>query len=218
MQISGCNYYTNSILPNFLCTPQNICIMETKKSRKMELMRRRLERFSLETPVDPPHGEEQDLATPPPPPPPPSPRPAQLPLSPPSPRTPRLTTVPSSPSAPLHTEAMNHNNFNNNYDPNNNINRPPPAHPNQQAPQMNGIGTNPNWPNVGAQADMNVLWEYIQNLSQMHEGIRSQTQQVLNGVQQIQARGIEGTAPGSGGQVNGVNCTVSLGEDGGVDR
>lgn len=73
-----------------------------------------------------------------------------------------------------------------------------------QAQQINGTnGHGTGFPNVGAQADMNVLWEYIQNLSQMHEGIRAQTQQVLNGVQQIQARA--GNSPTGEVLSNGIN-------------
>jgi hypothetical protein len=97
----------------------------------------------------------------------------------------------------------NMNNFSN-FDPNNNPSRQAPNA--AQAQQMNGINGPAHWPNVGAQADMNVLWDYIQNLSQMHEGIRAQTQHVLNGVQQIQARAAqEGDSPIGGPQVNGVN-------------
>ncbi|RDI83445.1 hypothetical protein Vi05172_g6586 [Venturia inaequalis] len=88
------------------------------------------------------------------------------------------------------------------FDPNMNPNAARQAPNAAQAQQMNGMSGGHNWPNVGAQADMNVLWEYIQNLSQMHEGIRAQTQHVLNGVQQIQTRGVDdGGAP----HVNGIS-------------
>lgn len=92
-----------------------------------------------------------------------------------------------------------------NFDPNMNPNAARQAPNAAQAQQMNGMNGGQHWPNVGAQADMNVLWEYVQNLSQMHEGIRAQTQHVLNGVQQIQARGAEdGGAPHVNGIFNGI--------------
>jgi hypothetical protein len=93
-----------------------------------------------------------------------------------------------------------------NFDPNMNPNAARQAPNAQQAQQLNGINGAQHWPNVGAQADMNVLWEYIQNLSQMHEGIRAQTQHVLNGVQQIQARAADdgGAAPHVNGVSNGI--------------
>jgi hypothetical protein len=98
------------------------------------------------------------------------------------------------------------NNFSN-FDPNGN---PPRQAPNAaQAQQMNGINGPTHWPNVGAQADMNVLWEYIQNLSQMHEGIRAQTQHVLNGVQQIQARAAQEDGSSAGVQLNGVDSGMA---------
>lgn len=91
------------------------------------------------------------------------------------------------------------------FDPNMNPNAARQAPNAAQAQQMNGMNGGQHWPNVGAQADMNVLWEYIQNLSQMHEGIRAQTQHVLNGVQQIQARGADdGGAPHVNGISNGI--------------
>jgi hypothetical protein len=108
-----------------------------------------------------------------------------------------------TPSLVDHRRNGNMNNFSN-FDPNGN---PPRQAPNAQGQQqMNGINGPTHWPNVGAQADMNVLWEYIQNLSQMHEGIRAQTQHVLNGVQQIQARAAQDDGSPTGtAQVNGVN-------------
>lgn len=61
--------------------------------------------------------------------------------------------------------------------------------------------------------DLNALWEYVNSLSQLHEGIRAQTQSVLHGVQTIQARGLSdsaGTSPIDGvGRVNGaLNCKL----------
>ncbi|TID18468.1 hypothetical protein E6O75_ATG06544 [Venturia nashicola] len=93
-----------------------------------------------------------------------------------------------------------------NFDPNMNPNAARQAPNAAQAQQMNGMNGGQHWPNVGAQADMNVLWEYIQNLSQMHEGIRAQTQHVLNGVQQIQARGADDGGPP---HVNGISNGAS---------
>jgi len=93
-----------------------------------------------------------------------------------------------------------------NFDPNMNPNAARQAPNAAQAQQINGMNGGQHWPNVGAQADMNVLWEYIQNLSQMHEGIRAQTQHVLNGVQQLQARTADdgGPAPHVNGVSNGI--------------
>jgi hypothetical protein len=101
--------------------------------------------------------------------------------------------------------AINMNNSYN-FDPNMNSNAARQAPNAAQGQQINGLNGGQHWPNVGAQADMNVLWEYIQNLSQMHEGIRAQTQHVLNGVQQIQARaaGDGDAAPHVNGVSNGI--------------
>lgn len=77
----------------------------------------------------------------------------------------------------------------------------------QQAAQMNG-GLNgvTQWPNVGAQSDMNVLWEYIVKLSDMHEQIRAQTQSVASGMQQIDSMRAGGSGASSSGapHVNGA--------------
>ena len=87
-------------------------------------------------------------------------------------------------------------------------NRPPPT-PNAAQQQLNGLGAR-HWPDLGVQMDMNVLWEYVNNLSQLHEGIRAQTQNVLHGVQQIQARAAqEGSSP-TVAQVNGALNGVYL--------
>ncbi|KIW00303.1 hypothetical protein, variant [Verruconis gallopava] len=76
-----------------------------------------------------------------------------------------------------------------------------------QPSQMNGLSGVTQWPNVGAQSDMNILWEYIVKLSEMHEQIRAQTQQVTSGMQQIESLR-SGNAGSSGGSsaphVNGV--------------
>jgi hypothetical protein len=62
----------------------------------------------------------------------------------------------------------------------------------------------PCWPDLGVQMDLNALWEYVNSLSQLHEGIRAQTQSVLHGVQTVQARaGHDSSSPVSG-QVNGT--------------
>ncbi|KAF2397742.1 hypothetical protein EJ06DRAFT_532734 [Trichodelitschia bisporula] len=74
----------------------------------------------------------------------------------------------------------------------------------QQAPQMNGLSGQRHWPDLGAQMDMNVLWDYINSLAQMHEGIRAQTQTVLSGVQQIQARAAQDGSDSNVQQVNGA--------------
>ena len=81
-------------------------------------------------------------------------------------------------------------------------NRPQPT-PTTSQQQLNGLGAR-HWPDLGVQMDMNTLWEYVNNLSQLHEGIRAQTQSVLHGVQQIQARAAqEGSSP-TVAQVNGA--------------
>jgi hypothetical protein len=101
-----------------------------------------------------------------------------------------------------------------------NVRGAPPT-PNTAA-QLNGIGGARHWPDLGVQMDMNVLWEYVSNLSQLHEGIRAQTQNVLHGVQQIQARETRearGERVDAGGPVGGrleaingaLNCTGFLG-------
>ena len=104
----------------------------------------------------------------------------------------------------------NFNNYNESPNPANPNARGAPPMPN--AAQLNGVGAARHWPDLGAQMDMNVLWEYVSNLSMLHEGIRAQTQNVLHGVQQIQARdtGRDG-GPVGGARleaVNGMlNCT-----------
>jgi hypothetical protein len=111
------------------------------------------------------------------------------------------------------------NNFSN-FDTGNmnpNLARQAPQQP--QGQQLNGgMNGSHQWPNVGAQSDMNVLWEYIVKLSDMHEQIRAQTQSVAYGMQQIDSmRGSNGTTAGStsaphvNGAVNGA-CYVTLGK------
>jgi hypothetical protein len=46
-------------------------------------------------------------------------------------------------------------------------------------------------PNVGEQMDMNVLWDLVNSLAETQQGIREQTQGVMQRVQMIQARGID---------------------------
>ena len=87
--------------------------------------------------------------------------------------------------------------------------------PSNTAAQLNGIGGARHWPDLGVQMDMNVLWEYVNNLSQIHEGIRAQTQNVLHGVQQIQARdarevrGERGEGGPVGGRLEAVNGALN---------
>lgn len=52
--------------------------------------------------------------------------------------------------------------------------------------------------------DLNALWEYVNSLSQLHEGIRAQTQSVLHGVQTVQTRSAQEDSSPISGQVNGV--------------
>jgi hypothetical protein len=59
---------------------------------------------------------------------------------------------------------------------------------------------------VGEQMDMNVLWELVNNLSEVHQGLREQTQGVLARVQMVQARQ-EGNGILSS---NGMFCTQEL--------
>lgn len=96
------------------------------------------------------------------------------------------------------------NNFSN-FEAGNMNARQAPAQP--QGQQMNGMNGVQQWPNVGAQSDMNVLWEYIVKLSDMHEQIRSQTQSVASGMQQIDSMRANGTTSGTVAtpHVNGVN-------------
>lgn len=105
------------------------------------------------------------------------------------------------------------NNFSNFETGNPNLGRQAP--PQAPAQQMNGLNGAAQWPNVGAQSDMNVLWDYIVKLSEMHEQIRAQTQQVASGMQQIDSiRANNGTtSSGSAAHVNGLmngRCSVRL--------
>jgi hypothetical protein len=100
------------------------------------------------------------------------------------------------------------NNFSN-FEAGNMNARQAPAQP--QGQQMNGMNGVQQWPNVGAQSDMNVLWEYIVKLSDMHEQIRSQTQSVASGMQQIDSMRANGTTSGTAAapHINGVNGMLS---------
>jgi hypothetical protein len=106
----------------------------------------------------------------------------------------------------------NFSNFDAGGNMNPNIARQAPPQP--QGQQMNGMNSVQQWPNVGAQSDMNVLWEYIVKLSDMHEQIRAQTQSVASGMQQIDSMRVNGTAsaggPTSAPHVNGVVNGVYL--------
>jgi hypothetical protein len=84
------------------------------------------------------------------------------------------------------------------------------------APQQNGIPMVNGLPSGGQQTDMNHLWTVVQQLSQMLEENKAQTQGVLNGVQAIQQRAaeeggsIEGGRVGArevNGEINGTSIT-----------
>jgi hypothetical protein len=77
------------------------------------------------------------------------------------------------------------------------------------------------WPNVGEQMDMNVLWELVNNLAEVHQGIREQTAGVLQRVQMIQTRVGESHGMGNGnggegavGEVEKTNGDGVAGENG----
>ncbi|KAH6625146.1 hypothetical protein C7974DRAFT_455051, partial [Boeremia exigua] len=59
------------------------------------------------------------------------------------------------------------------------------------APQQNGVPLVNGLPSGGQQTDMNHLWSVVQQLSQMLEDNKAQTQGVLNGVQALQQRASE---------------------------
>ena len=88
-----------------------------------------------------------------------------------------------------------------------NLARQAPAQP--QGQQMNGLNGVQQWPNVGAQSDMNVLWEYIMKLSDMHEQIRAQTQSVASGMQQIDSMRANGASSAGGAGTPHVNGVVN---------
>lgn len=56
---------------------------------------------------------------------------------------------------------------------------------------------------MGEQMDMNVLWELVNNLAEVHQGIREQTQGVLQRVNEVQARQDSVDGPG-GSFTNGL--------------
>lgn len=76
-------------------------------------------------------------------------------------------------------------------------------------PQQNGVPMVNGLPSGGQQTDMNHLWTVVQQLSQLLEDNKAQTQGVLSGVQALQQRAAEegslGSAPGhvSAREVNG---------------
>jgi hypothetical protein len=102
-----------------------------------------------------------------------------------------------------------------------NVNMPrsgPSPSPSPPASQLNGGGAQQNGiplvnglPSGGQQTDMNHLWTVVQQLSQMLEENKAQTQGIVNGVQAIQARAAdEGGAERLGvrevnGELNGMS-------------
>lgn len=73
------------------------------------------------------------------------------------------------------------------------------------APQQNGIPMVNGLPSGGQQTDMNHLWSVVQQLSQMLEENKAQTQGVLDGVQAIQQRAAEEGVNGERGRFGEVN-------------
>lgn len=81
------------------------------------------------------------------------------------------------------------------------------------APQQNGIPMVNGLPSGGQQTDMNHLWSVVQQLSQLLEDNKAQTQGVLNGVQALQQRAaeegsLEGGRVGArevNGEINGMS-------------
>lgn len=98
-----------------------------------------------------------------------------------------------------------------------NMPRQAPPSPSAAAHQANGIGAPaPNnipmvngLPSGGQQTDMNHLWNVVNQLSQVLEENRAQTQGIVNGVHAIQARAAEEGAVGGmslrevNGEING---------------
>lgn len=94
--------------------------------------------------------------------------------------------------------------------PNNNVmansipRQPPSPGPGHQP---NGSGSMPNLVNGllsgGHQTDMNHLWQLVQQLSDVLAENRSQTANIMNNVQQIQARTAQEGSPPTVAQVNG---------------
>ena len=93
----------------------------------------------------------------------------------------------------------------------------PPPSPSQMsqmsgAPQQNGIPMVNGLPSGGQQTDMNHLWSVVQQLGQLLEENKVQTQGVLNGVQALQQRaaedgGTDGKSFGTkevNGEINGT--------------
>lgn len=87
------------------------------------------------------------------------------------------------------------------------------------APQQNGIPMVNGLPSGGQQTDMNHLWSVVQQLGQLLEENKAQTQGVLNGVQALQQRAAEegGTDARSfgpkevNGEINAASRAAELG-------
>lgn len=79
------------------------------------------------------------------------------------------------------------------------------------APQQNGVPMVNGLPSGGQQTDMNHLWSVVQQLSQMLEENKAQTQGVLSGVHALQQRAAEeGSGEGvrareANGEINGTS-------------
>ena len=72
-------------------------------------------------------------------------------------------------------------------------------------PMVNGL------PSGGQQTDMNHLWTVVQQLSQLLEENRAQTQGIVNGVHAIQARAAEDGGPVGPRELNGeINCRSTV--------
>ncbi|CAO2651952.1 Nn.00g002350.m01.CDS01 [Neocucurbitaria sp. VM-36] len=91
--------------------------------------------------------------------------------------------------------------------------RPPPSPSNSQTGsqvnggQQNGIPMVNGLPSGGQQTDMNHLWAVVQQLSQLLEENKAQTQGIVNGVAAIQGRAAE-----EGGAVGGLGLREVNGE------
>ena len=90
-------------------------------------------------------------------------------------------------------------------------NGPPPAQPLPNGTSGGNGASNPSqmrlWPNTGDQMDMNRLWDLVNNLAEVQQGIREQTAGVLQRVQMIQAS--NGTDHHRPAESNGVGATTT---------
>jgi len=79
----------------------------------------------------------------------------------------------------------------------------------QPAQFVQGImnGQRNNYVHVGEQMDLNVLWELVNQLGEVQANIREQQQGVMQRVQMIQARGLDGPVEES---TNGMSMNMSL--------